>query len=163
VPFGTTETDISGFWSYTVGQPGTVTYPLGSGSIVGSLLGSVLGLVQGLTSGSGLADGTFNVTATAMDIAGTTSAPSSTLTVVIDTQPPPAPAGIAISPDTGTNKAAGITTAQNLTISGTAQSGSMVAVLLNGVLPGDTMAGTNHQQRGLYEPVVRRVNLQCLN
>jgi len=47
----------------------TVTYPLGSGSIVGSLLGSVLGLVQGLTSGSGLADGTFNVTATAMDIA----------------------------------------------------------------------------------------------
>jgi hypothetical protein len=143
VPFGTTEADVSGFWSLTYGQAGTVTDPSGSGSLVGSLLGSILGVVQGLLGGSTtptvMADGTYNV----MDIAGTTSASSSTLTVVIDTQPPPAPLGIAISPDTGKSKTDGITTAQNLTISGTAEAGTMVAVWLNGVLLGNPMAGTN--------------------
>ena len=97
VPFGATEADISGFWSFTVGQPGQVTYPGASSSILspvfgavqgltsgsGSLLGSVLGLLAGHHLGSAagavLADGTYNVTATAMDIAGTTSPASSTL------------------------------------------------------------------------------------
>ena len=115
VPFGATEADISGFWSFTVGQPGQVTYPgalssilspvfgalqditSGSGSLLGSvagalqgvtsgagsILGSVIGLLQGVTSGSAagavLADGTYKVTATAMDIAGTTSPASSPL------------------------------------------------------------------------------------
>ena len=27
MPFGTTEADIYGNWSFTVGQPGQVTYP----------------------------------------------------------------------------------------------------------------------------------------
>ena len=67
-PFGATEADISGSWSCTVGQPGQVTYPGASSSILspvfglledvtsvlglGSLLGSLLGTVQGVTSGS---------------------------------------------------------------------------------------------------------------
>ena len=164
MPFGATEADIFGAWSYTVGQPGQITYPGasssilgsvvgvlqgitsgGSGSLVGSLLGPVVGVVQGVTSGTGtgsvLADGTYNVTATAMDIAGTTSAPSSTLNIVIDTQAPSAPV-VGISPDTGASSTDGITTAQNLTISGTAQAGTLVAVMLNGSILGDTMAGT---------------------
>ncbi len=105
-PFGATEADISGSWSWTVGQPGQVTYPGASSSILspvfgllddvtsvlglGSLLSSLIGSVQGVTSGSVpgavLADGTYNVTATAIDVAGTASKASSTLKVVIDTQ-----------------------------------------------------------------------------
>ena len=162
VPFGATEADIFGAWSYTVGQPGQVTYPGASSSILGSvvgvlqgitsnglgsLLGPVVGVVQGVTSGTGtgsvLADGTYNVTATTMDIAGTTSAPSSTLNIVIDTQPAPAPVVSGISPDSGSSSTDTITTAQNLTISGTAQAGTLVAVMLNGAILGDTMTGSN--------------------
>ena len=161
MPFGATEADISGFWSFTVGQPGQVTYPGASSSILSPVFGVVQGILDRSRSvaGSGprprcrasrrlrasavLADGTYNVTATAMDIAGTTSAASSPLTIVIDTQPPPAPVVTGISPDTGKSSTDGITTAQNLTISGTAQAGTLVAVMLNGALLGDTMAGTN--------------------
>ena len=110
VPFGATEADISGFWSFTVGQPGQVTYPGALSSILSPVFGAlqgitsvrvrywapVLGLLQGITSGSAtgavLADGTYNVTATAMDIAGTTSPASSALSIVIDTAGRPAPA-----------------------------------------------------------------------
>jgi hypothetical protein len=156
-PFGATEADISGNWSFTVGQPGTVTYPGASSSILSTVLNPILdvldpilavldptlGQLQVPTPPSSLPDGTYNVTATAMDVAGTYSPSSSSVTIVVDTQPPPAPVVTGISPDTGKNKAAGITTAQNLTISGTAQAGTTVAVLLNGVLLGDTTAGTN--------------------
>jgi hypothetical protein len=179
VPFGATEADISGFWSFTVGQPGQVTYPgalssilspvfgalqditSGSGSLLGSvvgtlqgvtsgagsLLGSVIGLLQGVTSGSTpgavLADGTYNVTATAMDIAGTTSPASSPLSIVIDTQAPPAPAVTGTSTVTASSTTNGPAAAQDLTIRGTAQAGTMVAVMLDGTPFADTMAGTS--------------------
>ena len=142
-PFGTTEADISGHWSYTVGQQGKVTDPLGSVPIVGSLLDSVLGLLEGVTTPSVLADGSYSVTATAMDIAGTSSAPSSPLAIVIDTQTPQAPAGLSISPDTGASSTDGVTTAHNLTISGTAESGDSVSVMFGGALLGVTTAGAN--------------------
>jgi hypothetical protein len=148
-PFATTEADISGSWSYTVGQS---TQSSSSGqssnsgqgllSAVGSLLGSVLNLVGNSTSSPGLPDGTYNVTATAMDIAGTTSASSSPLTIVIDTQPPPAPVITGISPDTSSIKD-GVTTAHNLIFSGTAEAGDLIDVTLNGTLVGTSMAGTN--------------------
>jgi Matrixin/Bacterial Ig-like domain len=161
-PFGATEADISGNWSFTVGQPGTVTYPGASSSILSTVLDPIVGVLDPIvgvldpivgvldpivgvlqipTPPSALADGTYNVTATAMDVAGTTSASSSTLTVVIDTQPPPAPANIAISPKTGTSST--VTTAQNLTISGTAQAGSLISVTLDGVVLGGITAGSN--------------------
>jgi Matrixin/Bacterial Ig-like domain len=149
--FGATEADISGNWSFTVGQPGTVTYPGASSSILSTVLNPVLGLVGGLlgdllggsgsNSNSSLPDGTYNVTATAMDVAGTYSPQSSPLTIVVDTQPPPAPGNIAISPKTGTSST--VTTAHNLTISGAAQAGNLVSVTLNGVVLGDTTAGSN--------------------
>ena len=111
------------------------------------MLGSVLSAVTSTLPadslpGTVLADGTYNVTATAMDIAGTTSAPSSTLTIVIDTQAPPAPVITGISPDTSSNQD-GVTTAHNLIISGTAQAGNLIDVTLNGTFLGTSMAGTN--------------------
>jgi predicted Zn-dependent protease len=141
VPFGATEADISGNWSYTVGQPGTVTYPGALRSILSTVLNPILGLLQFPTPTSSLPNGTYSVTATAMDVAGTYSPSSSPLTIVVDTVPPPAPANIAISPQTGTSST--VTTAHNLTISGTAQAGNLVTVMLNGSVLGTTMAGSN--------------------
>jgi Matrixin/Bacterial Ig-like domain len=179
VPFGATEADISGSWSFTVGQPGQVTYPgapssilspvfgalqsitSGSGlsvvSVLGllqgitsgssPLVGSVLGLLQGITSGSAagavLADGTYNVTATAIDVAGTKSQASSTLPIVIDTQAPPAPVVTGTSTVTVNSNTGGPGVAQGLTISGTAQAGAMVTMTLDGAPLGNAMAGTN--------------------
>jgi hypothetical protein len=127
-PFGTTEADITGFWSFTVGQLGQVTYPGGS---------------QSGGSAQSLPDGTYQITATAMDIAGTVSAASPPMTIVIDTQKPSAPWVTSISPDTGSSSTDGVTTAHNLTISGTAQPGKLVFVLINGVVVGTTMPGSN--------------------
>jgi hypothetical protein len=163
IPFGATEADVTGSWSFTIGQPGQVTYPGALSSILspvfgalegitsdlglGSLLGPLLGTVQGVTSGSApaavLADGTYNVTATAMDIAGTTSPQSSTLKVVIDTQAPSAPVVTGTSTVTVNSSIGGTATAQDLTITGTAQAGTMVAVMLDGVVFGNTIAGAN--------------------
>jgi Matrixin/Bacterial Ig-like domain len=163
LPFGATEADVTGSWSFTIGQPGQVTYPGALSSILspvfgalegltsdlglGSLLGPLLGTVQGVTSGSApaavLADGTYNVTATAMDIAGTTSPQSSTLKVVIDTQAPSAPVVTGTSTVTVNSSIGGTATAQDLTITGTAQAGTLVAVMLDGEVFGNTTAGAN--------------------
>ena len=160
--FGATEADINGDWSFTVGQPGTVTYPGGTlpsvvspvvslvdelpivGGLLGGLLGGLIGYAQTTSGGSGqnIPDGTYNVTATAMDVAGTVSTASPVSTFVIDTQAPQAPRVTGISPDTGKSNDS-ITTAHNLTFSGTAQAGNLVAVLINGSLVGCTMAGSN--------------------
>ncbi len=145
--FGTTEADAYGNWSYTVGQPGQMTYPGGAqGSValtVNSLLGGTIGESQTGGSGQSLADGTYSVTATAMDVAGTVSQASVPMTIVIDTKSPSAPKVTGISPDTGSSSTDGITTAQNLMISGTAQAGNLVVVLLNGTAVGSVVAGSN--------------------
>lgn len=158
-PFGATEADINGNWSYTVGQPGQVTYPGATlpsvvapvvslvddlpvvGGLLGGLLGDLLGATQA-TGGSGpcIPDGTYKVTATAMDIAGTDSQASPPMTITIDTQQPQPPQVTGISPDTGKNN---VTTAHNLTISGTAQANNLVGVLINGALVGAAMSGSN--------------------
>jgi large repetitive protein len=44
-PIGATEADISGYWSFTVGQPGQVTDPGASSSILSSILNPILGLL----------------------------------------------------------------------------------------------------------------------
>jgi hypothetical protein len=146
-PFGTTEADAGGSWSYSVGQAGQITYPSGTlGSVaswVNSVLSGLVGVSQTGGSGQTLADGKYSVTATAMDVAGTLSAASSPMTIVIDTQKPPAPKVTGISPDTGKSSTDGITTAHNLMISGTAGSGDLVVVLLNGTAVGSAMAGSN--------------------
>jgi Matrixin/Bacterial Ig-like domain len=163
-PFGATEADINGNWSFTVGQPGTVTDPSASPNIVNEILGTglvggLLDTVEGLLGGllglgggsaststgppSSLADGTYTITADVMDVAGNYSSMSSPLSMVVSTQPPPAPADLGVSPNTGTSTSNVVTTAHNLTISGTAQADNMVAVMLNGVLLGDTTSGSN--------------------
>ena len=85
-PFGTTQADISGFWSSRSVNRGGHVFGASSGSGSRIRVGDSVRLL-GSSIGAGrrppavtppprpvLPDGTYNVTATAMDIAGTTSA-----------------------------------------------------------------------------------------
>ncbi|MCP5014893.1 MAG: hypothetical protein GY938_06355, partial [Ketobacter sp.] len=89
-------------------------------------------------TGTSLAAATYSVTATASDVAGNTSAASSTLNVTVDTAAPAAPAVTAISNDTGS--ADGITSDTTLAISGTSEADALVTVLVGGGSVGTTSA-----------------------
>ncbi|MBS7789504.1 hypothetical protein KTR66_05835, partial [Roseococcus sp. SDR] len=80
-----------------------------------------------------LADGSYDFTAQATDLAGNASDVSGTLTVVVDTIPPAAPVltGAELSSATG----------DTLTVSGTAEAGTSVEVFVGGVSIGMTVAG----------------------
>ena len=113
-------------------------YSNGNNNPFGTTAADINGNWSYTIPGGGWGDGNYNVTAT--PTASPASRPSSApLTVVIDTQPPQQPQVTGISSDTGKNN---ITTAQNLTFSGTAQPGIAVSVDLNGTLLGVTTAGT---------------------
>ncbi len=116
-------------------------YSNGNSNPFGTTTTSSSGTWSYTIPGGGWGDGTYNVTATATQIAGMTSASSAPLTVVILTHQPQQPNVTGISPNTGNNND-GITTARNLTISGTSPAGTTVSVFLNGGLLGTTMAGT---------------------
>src|SRR6185437_13782618 len=78
-----------------------------------------------------LADGSYSYTVTATDAAGNTSAPSATLSFIVDTAAPAQPAAPSDSADVnGFVNAANDTAAQTLT--GTAEAGSTIKIFLNG-------------------------------
>ncbi|NJL22549.1 MAG: hemagglutinin, partial [Leptolyngbyaceae cyanobacterium SM1_3_5] len=78
-------------------------------------------------TGTTLADGTYSFTASAIDQAANTSAPSAPFTVVIDNAAPSKPVIASITNDTAT-PADGITSDDRLIISGTAEANSSVDV-----------------------------------
>src|SRR5262249_11332728 len=86
-----------------------------------TLLTSVVANASGAWSytPAALANGAHSLTATATDAAGNTGAASTALSVTIDTVAPAAPVITSFTPDTGT-VGDGITTANVLTLSGTA-------------------------------------------
>ena len=90
-------------------------------------------------TGTSLADGTYELTATAADAAGNTSAASTAFTVVVDTAAPVAPVVTEIADDTGT-AGDGITSDNTLTINGTAEANSMVTVYKDGTSIGTVAA-----------------------
>ncbi len=85
-------------------------------------------------------NGTHDITATAQDVAGNTSAVSSALAVTIDSTAPAAPTITAFTNDTGI---AGdrITADNSLTVTGAAEPSSTVTVFFNGASQGTTDAG----------------------
>jgi hypothetical protein len=91
------------------------------------------------TSTSTLAVGSHNLTAKATDAAGNTSVASSTLSITIDSTAPGAPTITSYSPDTGT-PGDGITSANVLTLSGTAEANSTVKVYDGATLLGSVVA-----------------------
>jgi large repetitive protein len=89
-----------------------------------------------------LADGLHNITARAMDAAGNVSALTLALKVTIDTTAPLPPTIAGIAPDTGASSTDGLTNAAAITISGTAEAGSTVAVFDGGTPAGTATAGS---------------------
>ncbi|MGY3238660.1 hypothetical protein ACVMAJ_005550 [Bradyrhizobium sp. USDA 4448] len=83
-----------------------------------------------------LADGSHAFTAKDVDVAGNVSVASSTLSVVVDTVAPVAPSIATFSPDSSV-VGDGITSANQLTLAGTAEAGSKVLVF-----DGATQVGT---------------------
>ena len=86
-----------------------------------------------------LANGAHSLTATASDAAANTSAASAALSVTIDTTAPVAPSITSFSPDTGTvgDK---ITSANVLTLTGTAEANATVKVFDGTTLLGSAVA-----------------------
>ena len=106
-----------------------------------TLLGSVVANGSGAWSytTAALANGAHSLTATATDAAGNTGAASAALSVTIDTAAPVAPSITSFTPDTGT-VGDGITTANVLTLSGTAEANSTVKVFDGATLLGSAVA-----------------------
>ena len=106
-----------------------------------TLLGSAVANGSGAWSytTAALANGAHSLTATATDAAGNTGAASAALSVTIDTTAPVAPSITSFSPDTGT-VGDGITTANVLTLTGTAEANATVKVFDGATLLGSAVA-----------------------
>ena len=85
-----------------------------------------------------LADGLHTYTATATDDAGNTSQPSNSAAMTVDTAAPSVPAITSVGPDTGLIDR--VTSAQVITVTGTADRGSVVRVYDNGRFLGTVVA-----------------------
>ncbi|RLT88907.1 MAG: hemagglutinin [Ketobacter sp. GenoA1] len=90
-------------------------------------------------TGTTLSDGSYAITAAAMDASGNTSAASSALNVTVDTAAPAAPAVTAITDDTGA-ASDGITSDNQLVITGTAEANASVEVFIDAGSIGTTTA-----------------------
>ena len=106
-----------------------------------TLLGSAVANGSGAWSytTAALANGAHSLTATATDAAGNTGVASAALAVTIDTAAPVAPSIASFSPDTGT-VGDGITTANVLTLTGTAEANATVKVYDGATLLGSAVA-----------------------
>ncbi|MBB3117620.1 Ig-like domain-containing protein [Pseudoduganella violacea] len=98
--------------------------------------------------GSALADGAHSVRAVATDPAGNASAATAELKFTVDTRVPPPPApppalDLAPGSDTGSSASDGLTSQNRPTLSGTAQAGSTVTVLVDGAAAGSVRADAN--------------------
>ncbi len=106
-----------------------------------TLLGSVTASGTGAWTytTAALADGAHSLTATATDAAGNTGVASAALGVTIDTHVPTAPTITSFSPDTGT-VGDGVTNANVLTLTGTAEANSTVKIFDGATLLGSATA-----------------------
>ncbi|MFW5440402.1 MAG: beta strand repeat-containing protein, partial [Methylophilaceae bacterium] len=91
-------------------------------------------------TGTTLADGTYNITAQATDVAGNTGVVSAALPIEVDTGDPAAPTVTSISNDTGASGTDEITSDNTLIFNGTAEANSSVEVFIDGVSVGTTTA-----------------------
>ena len=122
------------------GEPGSTVDVFINGDLAGSATVSVPGIWTLDYSATELADGTYAVTARAADNAGNQSPLSPAFSLRIDTLAPAAPVLTGISDDTGVSGADGVTSDRTLLISGTAEAGAAIEVLVDGVVAGSTSA-----------------------
>jgi len=117
----------------------TVTILL-DGVSIGTAIASIGGIWSFDYTDTILADGDYVITATATDAAGNVSAESADFDLTIDTTDPDAPVVTGISDDTGSSATDGITSDDDLIISGTAEADSSVDVFVDGVFLGTVLA-----------------------
>ncbi|GAB4070991.1 hypothetical protein GCM10028777_37860 [Angustibacter speluncae] len=130
-PNGSTTSDSTPTIAGTAEPGATVTVQL-DGATLGTTTASGTGSWS-VTPAAPLADGPHTVSATATDAAGTTSPASATTTFTVDTTAPAPP--VVVAPADGST-----TTDQTPTVSGTAEPGSTVTVLVDRVAVGTTPA-----------------------
>src|SRR5690606_30012462 len=128
---GTATSDVTPTIIGTAEPSSTVTV-MRNGESLGTTTAEGSG-VWSFTSATEWSEGSYNLTAYATDVAGNTSVNSASVSITIDTTAPEAP--IITSPSDGT-----VISAALPTISGSAESGSMVHVYRDGVLLGTTRA-----------------------
>ncbi len=94
-----------------------------------------------ITAAAALTQGTNSLTVTATDAAGNVSAASGTLAVTLDTIAPLAPAGLALAAasDSGISSTDGITNVKLPTLTGSAETGSLVRLYDSGTLIGTSV------------------------
>jgi hypothetical protein len=117
-------------------EAGSRTSILAGASLLGSALTSIAGNYNVLTIA--LANGTYDISATATDVAGNISAASGSLSVTVDTIAPTAPSvpDLTNSSDSGISNADDITSVTAATFAGLAEAGSTVRVFSDGILVG---------------------------
>lgn len=122
-----------------LGEAGTMVTLLRNGSPVATAMVAADGSWSAALAGAALSDGSYAVSAFASDPAGNAGSPSTPLTVTIDTRCG-APALFAISPDSGRSTSDRVTNAPAPTLSGRADPGDSVTVVIDGASAGTAIA-----------------------
>ncbi|HEX8704183.1 MAG TPA: Ig-like domain-containing protein, partial [Myxococcaceae bacterium] len=130
-PNGSTTNDNTPTYTGTA-EPGSMVTVIVDGAPVGTTTADAAG-TWSFTSAVPLPDGPHTVRATATDVAGNTSGPSNTNTFTVDTAAPAAP--VVTTPANGST-----IPVNRPTYSGTAEPGSMVTVIVDGVSVGTVIA-----------------------
>ena len=92
-----------------------------------------------------LEQGSHTLAATAVSASGVTTTTASAASIVIDRTAPAAPSVTGVIGDTGRSASDLVTSAHKLSVTGTAEAGALVKVLLSGAVLGTTMAdATGH-------------------
>jgi hypothetical protein len=121
-------------------------------AINGVLIGSTMATSSGAwtfdDTATALPDGTYAITAAAMDVAGNLSGSSSTFTATIETVAPPAIVGVKL-----TSGSLGLSRGQQaLSVLGTAAPGNRVQLFLNGTVLGSLTASAQGAWTYVYSP-----------
>ncbi|MFN5330337.1 MAG: Ig-like domain-containing protein, partial [Planctomycetota bacterium] len=122
------------------GEPGSTVVIFDNGQPIGSVVVDANGNWTFTTPP--LADGSHSFTSQATDAAGNTSPISGPAAFIVDTTPPAAPAIVSVGTDTGA-QGDGITADNTLTVTGTAEPGSVVTLYDNGQPIGTAIADAN--------------------
>ena len=120
-------------------EAGSAVTVFSDGVVVGS--GSATGGSYSITT-SLLSNGTHNIATTATDVAGNDSTASAGLSVTIDTTTPSAPSmpDLTVADDSGLSSTDNVTSLATPTFTGTAEAGSTVTILSDGVAVGSGFA-----------------------
>ncbi len=99
-----------------------------------------------VTATTALTEGANTLTVTATDAAGNVSAPSTSLSITLDTTPPAAPVGVALTTasDSGSSQTDDITNVAQPAFTGTAEPGSWVGVIEPGGPGGYTLIAAGY-------------------